>query len=135
MVEMIGQYSADNIIGVSSLAVGADQMFAELILAVGARFDAIIPCDQYERTFNFEDRNRYAALLKRAASIERLAFPHPSEEAYLAAGQRVVDLSDMLIAVWDGRQAQGKGGTADIVTYANSRGTRVTVVWPKGVER
>jgi len=35
---------------------------------------------------------------------------------------RVVDLADLLIAVWDGKPARGPGGTADVVAYAASAG-------------
>jgi hypothetical protein len=44
------------------------------------------------------------------------------EDAYLAAGQRVVELSDIVLAVWNGKPAKGKGGTADVVAYAIRRG-------------
>jgi len=47
------------------------------------------------------------------------------EEAFLAAGKRVVDLSDIVIAVRDGEPAKGKGGTADSVAYALSTGAPV----------
>jgi hypothetical protein len=46
-----------------------------------------------------------------------------------------VDLSDLLIAVWDGKEAKGKGGTADIVRYARERDTEVVVLWPPGGSR
>jgi len=68
-------------------------------------------------------------------SVETLSFDEPSEEAYLAAGCRVVDMSDVLLAVWDGQPARGKGGTGNIVEYARSRATRVEIVWPKGITR
>ena len=44
------------------------------------------------------------------------------EDCYLAAGHRVVELSDLMLAVWDGSPAKGKGGTADVVAYAVRRG-------------
>lgn len=50
--------------------------------------------------------------------IEVLPRKASDEESYLAAGQKVVDLSNMMIAVWNGKPAAGLGGTADIVDYA-----------------
>jgi hypothetical protein len=38
--------------------------------------------------------------------------------SYLAAGKRVVDMSDVMVAIWNGKPAEGLGGTADIVQYA-----------------
>jgi hypothetical protein len=44
------------------------------------------------------------------------------EEAYEATGLYVVEHSDVLIAVWDGRPARGRGGTASIVATAREQG-------------
>ena len=33
----------------------------------------------------------------------------------------VVDLTDIVLAVWDGQPAKGKGGTADVVAYVLRR--------------
>jgi hypothetical protein len=128
--------ASDGLIGVSSLAAGSDQFFASLVLRRGGRLEVILPSKSYEQTFSHpEDLNSFNSLLNRAATIETLSFEEPSEEAYLAAGFRVVDLSDLLLAVWDGEPAKGKGGTADIVDYARNRGTRLELVWPSGILR
>jgi hypothetical protein len=125
-----------NVVGVSSLAVGADQLFANTILEQGGSLHAIIPCRRYESTFSEpESLNQFKFLLARAQEIETLEYPEPCEEAFLDAGHRVVDSSDLLIAVWDGRPAAGKGGTADIVAYARRQNREVRVVWPTGVAR
>lgn len=42
------------------------------------------------------------------------------EEAFLACGKAVADWTDILIAIWDGRPAKGRGGTGDVVAYARS---------------
>src|SRR5438034_2997996 len=107
------------VVGVSSLASGADQLFATMILEQGGTLHAIIPCHGYERTFSEpESLKQFELLRARAQEIETLEYPEPSEEAFLDAGRRVVHNSDFLIAVWDGQPAIGKGGTADIVEYA-----------------
>ncbi|MCA1708813.1 MAG: hypothetical protein LC808_38260, partial [Actinobacteria bacterium] len=62
-------------------------------------------------------------------------YDSPSEDAFFAAGRRVVDLSDVVVAVWDGMEAKGKGGTGDVVTYARDNGIPVVVAWPKGMSR
>lgn len=123
-------------VAVSSLAVGADQRFAIAALLRGGELSVVVPSSGYESSMETEeDRSRFQHLLAAAAKIERLNYPKPSEEAYLAAGHRVVDLCDVLVAVWDGRPARGKGGTADVVNYARKMGKRVEVVWPKGLSR
>jgi hypothetical protein len=122
--------------GVSSLAAGADQLFAEIVLRMGGRLHVVIPCNKYETAF-IDGRafNGFRYLLEKAHTVEMLEHARPSEEAFLDAGRRVVELSQILVAVWDGRDARGRGGTADIVHYARERGTEVVVVWPTGIAR
>jgi hypothetical protein len=125
-----------DLVGITSLAAGADQIFANIVLAQSGQLHVIVPCLHYEESFNTSaERREYRALLPRAVTTDELGFPGPCEEAFLAAGRRVVELSELLIAVWDGRPARGKGGTADIVEYAKSLGRRLEVIWPAGVER
>jgi len=126
----------EGLVGISALAAGADQLFASLILEQGGRLQIIISCQGYETIFSDpDDLERFHLLLGRAEKVETLNYPEPGEDAYLAAGYRVVDSSDFLIAVWDGEPARGKGGTGDIVQYARHRGLPVKVVWPPGVTR
>ena len=104
------------LIGVTCLAAGADQMFAEAVLAAGGQLHVVVPARRYEESFEDPaDRRRFHALLARAAARHALDFDEPSEEAYQAAGHHVVDLSDELVAVWDEKPARGFGGTADTV--------------------
>jgi len=119
------------LIGLSSLAVGADQLFAELVLEQGGELRALVPFATYEETFTpGPDRDRYRALLERATAAEVLPAQATKEESYLAAGQRVVDFADGLIAVWDGKAAAGLGGTGDVVRYARDTGKDVLHVDP-----
>ncbi len=110
------------LIGLSSLAAGADQLFARLILERGAELRAVLPFPGYHETLTpGEELDSYEALLARADVVEVLPARAGRGESYLAAGQRIVDLSDRVIAVWDGREAAGLGGTADAVRYALAR--------------
>ena len=121
--------------GICSLAAGADQLFAEAVLDSGGKLDVIIPSSGYEKTFDAKDSACYRRLLRRASKRRTLDWPEPSENAFLDAGHHVADSADVLIAVWDGRESRGKGGTADIVRYAQQKGKRTVVIWPDGVER
>ena len=121
--------------GIASLAVGADQMFADLVLRADGMLHVVIPSARYETAFDRHGLRRYQLLVRAAMKIEQLEFNNPTEEAYFAAGRRVVDLCDTLLAVWDGQPALGLGGAADVVQYAQSLGRRVDVIWPTGVAR
>jgi hypothetical protein len=128
--------SGKDIVGITSLAAGADQIFAETVLEVGGRIHAILPCKQIERSFDkAEDLTRYRALLAVASEVVTMPFDEPSEEAYWSAGREIVDRAQRVIAVWDGKPAAGLGGTADVVDYARSVGKHVEIIWPQGARR
>lgn len=124
------------LLGITSLAAGADQLFATLVLEAGGALHVVIPSRDYESSFADDaSAASFRALLARARSVETRDFDRPSEDAYLAAGHHMVDLADLLIAVWDGLPARGKGGTADIVAYAEQVGRETIVIWPPGAVR
>lgn len=119
------------VVGVTSLAAGADQIFARLILERGGDLYIVIPFAGYERSFEKQlEREEYERLLGRATEIETLSPQGTEEESYLAAGKRVVDLSEILFAVWNGKKAAGVGGTGDVVDYALTQRTRVIHINP-----
>jgi len=111
------------LIGISSLAIGADQLFAKLVLARGGSLHVVLPFPDYIETFaTGADRKRYQEILARASLVETLQASPSNQESFYAAGLRVVDRSDRLLAVWTGRKAAGLGGTGDIVSYATTIG-------------
>ncbi len=122
--------------GISSLAEGADQLFAKCVLDVGGSLEVIVPSKDYRSTFTDQAaRREYDHLLTLASRVTTLSFPAPSEKAFLAAGKAIVDSCEVLFAVWDGQPARGSGGTADIVEYAQQLGRDTVVIWPAGVLR
>lgn len=107
------------LLGITSLAVGADQLFACAVLRRGGSLEAVIPFAGYEFTFpEGHERQTYTQLLKQAVRKEVLERRGSDKEAYLASGKRVVDQAELLIAVWDALPALGLGGTGDVVRYA-----------------
>jgi len=105
--------------GFTSLAVGADQLFAQILREQNIPYTAVIPCREYEATFQTRaDLKNYRGLLQTATGFQTLDFGPPTETAFMEAGKRVIDLADMLFAVWNGQPAKGLGGTGDAVKYA-----------------
>jgi hypothetical protein len=122
--------------GISALAEGADQIFAEEVLEARGALTAVVPSADYAAAFATDaGEATYRRLRALATEVIELPFPSPSEDAYWAAGRRVVCLSDVLLAVWDGGLSGGMGGTADVVEFAERRGVPTTVVWPPGSRR
>jgi len=104
--------------GYSSLAAGADQIFAQKVLDLGGALEVVVPFAEYAATFETSaDRARYDSLLK-SARVTNLPGATTDEESYLEAGRRIVDACDIVFAVWDGKRASGLGGTGHIVAYA-----------------
>ncbi|HVR99516.1 MAG TPA: hypothetical protein VMW27_23030 [Thermoanaerobaculia bacterium] len=116
--------------GLASLAVGADQIFTELLRERGISYLVVIPSQGYEGTFEEDEVERYRSLLASAAGVVSLPFEAPGEAAYFAAGREVVERSELLFAVWDGQKAKGLGGTGDVVEYALSLGRKVVHIDP-----
>ena len=105
--------------GVTSLAAGADQLFACVVLELSRPIEVIVPCGRYEEAFTNPIATKlFRRLRGRATHCYTLPFCAPSDDAFYQAGKRVVETSDSLIAVWNGKPAAGLGGTADIVRYA-----------------
>lgn len=127
--------TSEDLVGICSLAVGTDQLFARTVLQAGGQLHIVVPSSGYRTAFSRETVRAYDELLSAASSWETLSFEAPSEEAFLAAGQRVVENSDLLVAVWDGKPARGRGGTGDVVSYARDHDVEVVVIWPEGVSR
>lgn len=122
--EYLSKY--DDIVGFSCLAEGADQVFAEEILKKGFNLVAIIPSHNYEKSFSSKSaRINFNDLLLKSSNIINLSFKNPSEEAYWEAGKTIVDSSDLVLAIWNGKEAEGLGGTGDIVKYAISKGKTI----------
>jgi hypothetical protein len=117
-------------LGLTSLAAGSDQLFASVLLERHIPFDVIIPCRHYDTTFDDITLPRYKELLAKAQQQTTLAFPSPSEQAFWTAGRQIVDGSDLLIAIWDGQEARGLGGTGDVVSYALDAGRAVLHIDP-----
>lgn len=78
---------------------------------------------------------RREALLARASRLHTLPFTESTPEAHMRASERMLDLADELLAVWDGKPARGYGGTADVVATAHTRRMTVHIVWPRGATR
>ncbi len=106
----------------AALAMGADQLFVQTALEEGIPFEAVIPCTHYEAIFpSGEAREVYQQLLHRAQALHQLPADACSDDAYLAAGEWLVDHCDLMILAWNGLSPKGRGGTGDVASYARLR--------------
>lgn len=134
--DQLSSYAGHPLTGVSCLARGADQVFARAVLDVGGVLEVVLPASDYrERKVRPDNAAEFDALLDQAAAVHTMPFAESSNDAYMAASERVLDTVDALIAVWDGQHAGAAGGTADVVDAARDRGLPITVLWPDGAAR
>jgi hypothetical protein len=71
-------------------------------------------------------------LLDQAEEIIELPQPTSRDEAYAETGTYILDRCDIMIAIWDGEGAKGKGGTGEIVRIARERG--LPLAWIQHVQ-
>jgi hypothetical protein len=123
-------------LGLSSVAEGGDQIFVAQIRLLGLSWHAILPLPRREFSQDFppDEWPAVQALLDGAEHVRVITENGTREDAYLDCGMATVEGCDVLVAVWDGEPARGKGGTADIVAYARSLGRPLILIDPSTLE-
>jgi hypothetical protein len=122
---------ASTFVIVSALAEGADRMVAEAGRDARFALEVVLPFHRAEYVNDFEtpaSKTHYQELLGAASAVFELdGNPNDRPRAYEAAGFVMLANIDLLIAIWDGAEAAGIGGTAQIVGRAIADG--IPVVW------
>jgi hypothetical protein len=125
----------DDLVGVTCLARGADQVFARVVLELGGSLEVVLPAADYrERKVKSDNVAEFDSLIA-DASVHTMPFAESNRDAYMAASEHVLSIVDKVVAVWDGGPSGGHGGTADVVEAARKHGLEVTVVWPEHAAR
>jgi hypothetical protein len=115
----------------SPLAEGADRIIAQEVLKIpGAMLEVILPMEKavYIQDFKTDaSKKEFEELIDRARNVRTLSAKESRTVAYEGAGRYIVEQCDVLIALWDGKPAAGRGGTQEIVQYA--RESHCPLVW------
>jgi hypothetical protein len=113
---------------VSSLAEGADRYAARQAISLGYELQCPLPfardeyANDFEKDASVQEFNRLLDDTEHTTAILELEGSRDREtESYLAAGRVVLSQSDVLLAIWDGQDPRGEGGTAQIVAEAGLR--------------
>lgn len=119
-------------IGLSSVATGSDQLFVQQVLDLGLSWHAILPLParEFRQDFSLSEWQEVERLLTRADHVLAINQSGSREDGYLDCGTETVNGADVLIALWDGEAARGKGGTGDVVEYAQSINKPTLIVDP-----
>lgn len=103
---------------VSALAEGADRIFAREALKKNLNLCCVLPFNRNEYKKDFQNQtslDEYAKFLSKASSVIELDYPRNGIKGYEAVGRKIVDMCDLVVALWDGEPARGPGGTAHVV--------------------
>jgi hypothetical protein len=118
---------------VSMLAEGADLLGMQAGLDCGAELVGVLPFDErsYREAFaSAPSRALFDNVWSKLSSIVVLGGFVGDNASYEQANRAILDRSDVVIAVWDGDPARGRGGTGDVVHDALERGLPVIVIRP-----
>ena len=103
-------------------AEGADRVVTRHILdEYEAELELTLPMPVGDFVMDFEteeSKREFEELRQRASWVTEPIRPRARPDAYQWAGERIVARADALIAVWDGHDAHGIGGTGEIVKRA-----------------
>jgi hypothetical protein len=93
----------------------------------------VLPFDEqsYREAFaTSPSRTLFDSVWSKLSSILVLGGIVGDDSSYEQANRAILDRSDVVIAVWDGDPARGRGGTGDVVDEALKRGLPVIVIRP-----
>jgi hypothetical protein len=121
---------------VSPLAEGCDRVVAHEALALAQQLSAVIPFERrdYETTFTDAATTRDFRVLWRASherAVLKGLLTH-AEAGYVAVGMVTLARADLVLTIWDGQPAQGRGGTPEILQSAIEWG--IPVIWVHATE-
>ena len=106
----------------TALASGADQIAAICARSTGYFVRATLPFEAHEYRKDFalgEELDTFEQAV--AAADEIVALPGDradAEDAYVRVGKLLVRDADIMMAIWDGEEGRGPGGTAHVVELA-----------------
>lgn len=125
MRKVIHTYSPVTII--SGMALGADQLWAEVGVEMGVQVIAAVPFPGQEKVWPQKSQDRYWSILDHPAVQTHYVSQSPYRpELMHLRNQWMVDSCTLLLAVWN----MSKGGTANCVRYARMRSVPIIYIDP-----
>ena len=118
-------YPHTQIIVISALAEGADMLVARVAMELDVTLHVLLPYQEEQYLDSFDDATNAKAFQELKAYASRVEVnscvdTYGHETCYQQLGERIADISNVLIALWDGTDNGKTGGTAAIVNYQRS---------------
>ncbi len=116
---------------ISGMAMGIDQIAAEIVLEMKAEYPDLIlecalPCTSQSERWAGQDELRYHNVLEKADRITYVNF-HYYPGCFADRNHYMVDHSDMIIAIFNGTK---RSGTYQTINYAMKQGRKVMLIDP-----
>jgi hypothetical protein len=106
----------------TGLASGADQIAATSARSSGYTVHALLPfsAEDYRQDFEIGDElDEFERALDAADEVVALPGDRAApEDAYVLVGKTMIEAADVIVAIWDGQEGRGPGGTAHVVELA-----------------
>ena len=138
--EILLEEKATAFVGYTSLAIGADSIFADIVTRIFKQPLKVIlpfPLDEYRKDFETQAENDFlTGMIQQHPDVVVVTDSIPANaeernEGYFNAGKYIADVCDEIIFVWDELKPKGKGGTADIIGYLSEKRTGTQVKFIK----
>ena len=100
--------------GLTGMAIGTDQYFANACLNLDIPFVAYVPFEGQENVWPTPAREEYRYLLSQSIDVIKVSQGNYTPKKMKLRNQALADDADLAIAVWNGEK---KGGTYHCVSY------------------
>ena len=117
-------------LGISGMALGWDQAWAQALTNLGIPWVAAVPFRGQENTWPRASQLEYGRLLSKAAEVVIVSPGEYHPSLMQVRNEWMVKRSQGVIALWDG----SKGGTANCIRYAQLHHVRVKNLWKEFCE-
>jgi uncharacterized phage-like protein YoqJ len=119
------------------MALGTDQLAAEVLIERQLHWTAVIPCQNQDRLWTLQQKLKYKELLK-SASNKIVLYPEYTPGVMQARNQWMVKHSHICLAVYDNRLTGGAALSVNIaiahhlpIIQFNPRTLETAVIEPK----
>eukprot|EP00455_Lapot_gusevi_P007493 TRINITY_DN13193_c0_g1_i1.p1 TRINITY_DN13193_c0_g1~~TRINITY_DN13193_c0_g1_i1.p1 ORF type:complete len:281 (+),score=91.29 TRINITY_DN13193_c0_g1_i1:66-908(+) len=106
------------VVGLTGLAEGTDQLFAEVCFELGIPVRAIVAHADFYNDFQGPAADKYQRILNQCESVFVVPAAQWQELSYGGVRDVLLRFSDLIVAAWNGLPAKGPGGTGDVVECA-----------------
>jgi hypothetical protein len=132
LAEALRPYAGPDLIGISCLCRGVDQIFARAVIEASGTLEVILPAADYRHSVvRDHEAEVFDQLIGKARRVRQAPFPSSGRPAFQAASEMLLRECDLLFAVWDGSPSRDLGDTADVIRTAQNSGVDVRVIWPE----